>query len=156
MQFKIEQLALCPRDPVAAKELLTAMGAGEWAEDHVMATGHVFGDRSDNEANLSFSYQMLGAGKELEVLEYTSGNNWMEERPRRVSHIGMHCSAEELGDWRRFFTDRGIEVAQEVKTTSHTNPHIAGKRWYHYVIFDTFDMLSTDIKLIVRRDSADL
>lgn len=153
MEFKIEQLALCPRDPSAAKELLTAMGAGAWAEDHVVAVGSVFEDRqATNEADLSFSYSMLGGGNELEVLNYTDGNNWMEERPRRVSHLGMHVTNEELAEWRRFFTNRGIEVAQEVKTKTHTNPHISGKRWYHYVIFDTFDILSVDIKLIVRRD----
>lgn len=155
MEFKIEQLALCPRDPSAAKELLTAMGAGDWAEDHVVAAGKVFGEEARNEANLSFSYQMLGAGNELELLSYTAGANWMDERaginPHRVSHLGMHCSAEDLVEWRKFFAARNIPVAQEVMTESHTNPAIDGKRLYNYVIFDTWAILGVDIKLIVRR-----
>lgn len=152
MKFKIEQVALHPRDPAAAMELLDAMGAGEWARDHVVANGEVFGHEARNEANLNFEYDMLKGANELEVLNYTTGDHWMAE-DHRVSHLGMHCSAEELKQWRKFFEERGISVAQEVKTESHTNPHIAGKRWYNYVIFDTLDILGVDVKFIVRSDA---
>jgi len=151
MKFQIEQVALCPVDPIKAKELLTAMGAGEWAEDHVIAAGKVYGNAGRNEADLSFDYEMLKGANELEVLHYTTPNNWMFGK-NRVSHLGMHCSAEELLAWRGFFAERGIQVAQEVFTESHTNPHIAGKRSYNYVIFDTHDILSVDVKFIVRID----
>jgi hypothetical protein len=158
MRFQIEQIALCPPSPEKAMELLTAMGAGEWARDHVCARGAVFGHEGDNEADLAFEYSMLGEARELEVLSYTQGPNWMDLRsnsdPHRVSHLGMHCSEEELACWRRFFAARGIAVAQEVLTTSHTNPVIAGERWYCYVIFDTHAILGVDIKLIVRRNAA--
>ena len=46
--------------------------------------------------------------------------------------------------------ERGIKVAQEVFTKSHTNPVIAGKRKYNYVIFDTKEILGVDLKFIVR------
>jgi hypothetical protein len=39
-------------------------------------------------------------------------------------------------------------------TISHTNPVIAGKRWYTYVIFDTRSILGIDLKFIVRREAA--
>lgn len=151
MQFRIEQIAICPRDPAAALALLTAMGAAEWAKDHVVANGAVFGEAGRNEADLAFNYNLFG-GKEFEVLNYTEGNNWMlhGERPNSVSHLGMHCSAEELVQWRAFFAERDIPVAQEVFTESHTNPVIAGQRWYNYVIFDTKDILGVDLKFIVR------
>lgn len=157
MKFEIEQLAFYPADPAAAKELLTAMGHADWAEDHVVATGEVFGRHGrENEADLSFNYSALDKARELEVLHYTSGENWMENRtgatPRRVSHIGMHCTEQELDDWKVFFGDRKIKVAQEVFTHSHTNPVIKGKREYHYVIFDTYDILGVDVKFIVRKD----
>jgi hypothetical protein len=74
-----------------------------------------------------------------------------EDRINSVSHLGMHCSAEELLKWRQFFADRSIAVAQEVMTQSHSNPAIAGQRWYNYVIFDTKDILGVDLKFIVRR-----
>lgn len=151
MQFKIEQIAICPKDPAAAIALLTAMGAAEWAKDHVVANGKVYAQEGRNEADLAFNYDLFG-GKEFEVLNYTDGNNWMlhPERLNSVSHLGMHCSAEELIQWRAFFAERGINVAQEVFTESHTNPVIAGQRWYNYVIYDTKAILGVDLKFIVR------
>lgn len=158
MKFTIEQIAICPSDPSAAKDLLRDMGAVEWSEDHVVADGWVFGYPSRNEADLSFNYDLVG-GNEFEVLHYTQGPNWMDDReakndwPRRVnsvSHLGMHCTDEELFAWREFFSERGISIAQEVVTESHTNPVIAGKRNYNYVIFDTKSILGVDLKFIVR------
>ena len=64
----------------------------------------------------------------------------------------MHCTADELLGWRDFFKKRDIPVAQEVVTESHTNPVIAGKRTYNYVIFDTKEILGVDVKFIVRKN----
>lgn len=157
MKFKIEQVALCPPDPEAARELLTAMGSGPFVQDHVVASGQVFDGHGTNEADLSFEYELLGSAKELELLDYTSGPNWMDLRadadPKRASHLGMHCTETELAAWRDFFVGRNIGVAQEVLTSEHTNEAIRGKRWYHYVIFDTHAILGIDIKFIVRRDA---
>lgn len=151
MNFKIEQIALFPNNPHRAMMLLSDMGLGEWAKDHVVASGAVYGEPSRNEADLAFNYQATAdKALELEVLHYTDGDNWMDRRGNVVSHLGMHVTAEELVKWREFFLMRGIPVAQEVVTESHTNPVIAGKRWYNYVIFDTHAILSADIKFIVR------
>lgn len=158
MKFKIEQLALCPRDPAAAIELLSAMGAGEWAHDVVSATGEVFGQGPhENEAALAFEYELLDCpANELEVLKYTDGPNWMDLRadadPHRVSHVGMHCTESELEEWKDFFELRSINIAQEVFTESHTNPHIRDSRRYHYCIFNTHPILGVDVKFIVRRE----
>tara|TARA_R100000664_G_C2732579_1_gene122805 strand:+ start:354 stop:863 length:510 start_codon:yes stop_codon:yes gene_type:complete len=163
MKFTIEQIAICPKNPIAAKKLLKEIGAVEWVEDHVVASGTVFGEHDvKNEANLSFNYDIF-AGKEFEILNYTSGKNWVDEtgglqiskERNTVSHLGMHCSAEELLKWRKFFKDRNIIVAQEVFTESHTNPVIAGKRSYNYVIFNTKPILGVDLKFIVRINKDD-
>lgn len=150
LAFKIEQVALCPKDPKRAIELLNKMGAGEWARDHVLAAGRVRYVGRTNEADLAFDYEMLKGANELEVLHYTEGANWMDKHAPSVSHLGMHCTAEELLRWRKFMADEGIVVAQEVITVSHTNPVIKGKRRYNYVIFDTREILGVDIKFIVR------
>jgi len=152
LKFTIEQIAICPRDPIAARALLRDIGAVRWHEDHVVADGKVFSEPGSNEADLAFNYEIF-SGKEFEVLHYTTGPNWMEEEDREnsVSHLGMHCSADELLKWREFFAARSIAVAQEVMTQSHSNPAIAGQRWYNYVIFDTKDILGVDLKFIVRR-----
>ena len=72
MEFKIEQIAITPLDPAAAKQLLKDMGAVDWVEDNVMATGEVFGHSASNQANLSFNYDLID-GKEFEILEYVEG-----------------------------------------------------------------------------------
>lgn len=151
MRFTIEQIAIAPTNPAAARKLLEEMGAVTWAEDHVVATGEVFGEPMTNEANLAFNYELI-SGKEFEILDYTAGPNWVDKRLGRnvVTHLGMHCSAAELDQWRAFFAERGIRVSQEVNTDSHTNPVIAGKRKYTYAIFDTKDILGVDLKFIVR------
>jgi hypothetical protein len=157
MNFKIEQIALCPVDPQAAIELLTEMGLGQWARDHVVAEGVVYGKPDVNEADLAFNYEgSSDKPLELEVLHYTQGANWMQHRDRvnSVSHLGMHCDHEELDHWFDFFAARGIALAQGVDTLSHTNPAIAGQRWYRYAIFDTKAILGVDIKFIVRKSSA--
>ena len=152
LNFKIEQIAIAPPDPVAAEELLTAMGAVEWAKDRVAASGEVFGVAGSNQADLAFNYDMFTPKREFEILHYISGPNWLASGNRfgSVSHLGMYCSSEELEEWRKFFTGRGIRVAQEVFTERHTNPVIDGKRWYNYVIFDTKHILGVDLKFIVR------
>lgn len=161
LSFKVEQLALHPRNPKAAIALLTEMGLAEWAKDHVVARGAVRGIAGGNEADLAFNYQAtrglptadedIAQPLELEVLHYTSGPHWMEVHEPSASHIGMHVSEEELGEWHKFFTSRGIKIAQQVNTQSHTNPHIAGQRWYTYTIYDTRAILGIDVKFIVRR-----
>lgn len=167
VKFFIEQIALCPRDPAAAKDLLAALGLSDWVEDTVRARGVTFGLPSESVANLSFNY---GATRgvtsydpvertadaapakplEVEVLHYASGANWMQAHPPSVSHLGMHVSADELHGFSQILINRGHRVAQQVRTQSHTNPAIAGKRFYDYVIFDTRDALGVDLKFIVR------
>lgn len=153
-KFNIEQIALCPPDPEVALAFLKEIGLEEWSLDHVVATGKVFGFHGTNEADLAFNYTGLANAKELEVLNYTSGPNWMygHGRDSSVSHLGMHVSAEELEEWRAWFATKRIQVAQEVFTDSHTNPVIAGKRKYNYVIFSTRHILGVDMKFIVRID----
>ena len=152
LKFHIEQVAICPTNAAAAITLLTEMGAVSWAKDHVVADGEVFGQLATNEADLSFNYDLMKGGNEFEVLDYTSGPNWMDcdERRNSVSHLGMHCTDDDLENWQEFFTERGIGVVQEVVTKSHTNPVIDGKRLYNYVIFGTKAILGVDLKFIVR------
>lgn len=158
MKFFIEQIALCPPKPELAISMLQALGMDEWVRDHVVAGGKVFGASGKNEADLAFNYQNTRPENkplELEVLHYMTGPNWMAGRPPMVSHLGMHCTAEELDAFRRKFADMGVRVAQEVFTESHTNPYLLEqKRKYQYVIFDTRDILGVDLKFIVRRENA--
>jgi len=154
-RFFIEQVAICPPDPQAAIAFLQRLGLLTWAPDTVVASGTVFGERGTNTANLAFNYEATPPGckpLELEVLHYAEGPNGMAKHGPSVSHLGMHCTEEELLGWCDRFAELHIPVAQEVFTESHTNPIIAGKRKYHYVIFDTRAILGVDLKFIVRRE----
>ena len=152
MKFFIEQIAIAPTNPAAAKQLLSEMGAVDWVEDQVVANGKVFGEDRSNIANLSFNYE-LAKSYEFEVLDYVEGDNWVEQgRADTVCHLGMHCAADEIWNWSEFFAARGIAVAQEVFTQSHTNESIKDSRRYNYVIFDTKAILGVDVKFIVRKN----
>ena len=153
MKFVIEQIALCPPDPEAAIAFLSRIGLTEWARDHVVAAGKVFGKPGRNEANLAFNYDATSPKPlELEVLHYTTGPNWMDGYDASASHLAMHVTEPELHRWYAHFAAEGVNVAQTVFTESHTNPVIAGKRTYNYVIFDTREILGIDLKFIVRKD----
>ena len=161
LRFSIEQIAIAPPKGRAghAQQLLDEMGAAQsasgWVKDHVKAEGTVFDNPAKSEANLSFNYGMgnQAGSLEFEILEYTDGDNWIENITPCVSHLGMHVGSRgELDYWREFFHDRQIGIAQEVDTTEHSNPAITGKRWYKYVIFDTRAILGVDIKMILRKE----
>lgn len=151
-KLEIDQIALCPPDPVAALELLQEMGIDNWVHDNVTARGQVLGNKAENVANLDFNYTALEKARELEVLHYTQGPNWMAVTSPRVSHFGMHCTEAQVTVWKEFFAARRITIVQEVFTHEHTNPVIAGTRWYHYIIFGTHAILGVDLKFIVRRE----
>ncbi len=164
--MKIEQIAIASKDPLA---LITALNAvfglkeGSWVHDLVTAQGKVFGVEAINVAQLHFNYDL---GFELEVLRYEAGNNWHNQRnkhpnedqeedwllPNVLSHIGFHVTEIEMVDWRNKMLRLGFNIAQDVTTISHTNPAIAGKRKYRYVVFDSIDKLGFDLKLIQRID----
>lgn len=164
--FRIEQVAIAPKNPKAAIELLSEMGIINpegWIYDVASGRGAIahwdesepsgpIYDFKEIVGSLAFNYDLL-AGKEFEVLEYgESQDNWLLHNGglNSVSHFGMHCEEEELDYWIEFFKIRNIPIAQRVRTESHTNLSIQGKREYEYVIFDTREIIGVDIKLIVR------
>jgi len=102
-KFEIQQIALNAPDSDVAIEILRDLGLTSWVTDVVTATGAINGSNGTNIAELNFNYQAgsgsdVEAGKplELEVLNYTKGNNWLENRPHCVSHLGMHVTNDEL------------------------------------------------------------
>lgn len=164
-KFKVEQIALAPRYTGAAESLLKAMGLDEpWVVDVVTARGSVH-DRQEvtNVAELQFCYD--DRETEIELLNYVDGDNWLRHidtipgmGDSVVSHLGMHCTEHELLEWKQFFANRGIAIAQEVFTQSHESAYLRSTgRKYHYTIFDTRNVLGVDLKFIVRieKETAD-
>lgn len=157
MKFKIEQIAIAPRAAMIPRAiaLLTDLGADEWVRDLVVARGEVGGGKATNVASLQFNYQLGredGKPLEFEMLAYEAGPNWIDDELPTVSHLGMHCSAEDVVAVSRVMARHGCRVVQSVNTLSHTNAAIAGLRWYTYVIYGTREILGVDLKFIVRRE----
>ena len=167
MKFQIEQLALgFATSELAEKgmKILQALGLTEWSEDEVVSLGHVEKvsglSSHPTVGNLRFNYQSTDSDTrrkplELEVLNYETGPNWLAKYLNSlplVSHIGMHCDQAELLEWKKIFSNLKVEIAQEVWTIGHTNKLIAGKRRYHYCIFNTRKHIGVDVKFIVRHD----
>lgn len=150
VKFMIEQVAIAPLNQIAAKKLLADLGIDFPVHDEVRAEGEVYSAPSYNVAELDFNYDTLEKANELELLYYKEGDNWIDEQQPCVSHFGMHVTYEQLKEFDKVFKAHEIEVAQEVKTTHHTNPSIAGIRWYHYVIYETYPILGVDLKFIIR------
>lgn len=160
MKFRFEQLALAInalREPEALA-LLADLGVETWVHDNVEAEGKVHNHNAVNYAALSFNYTALEDMRELELLRYRDGPNWitpLDSNVQRtcVSHLGTHCTEEELAQWRQtLIYKHHLQIVQEVFTQNHVNPEIAGKRWYHYVIFGARHLIGTDLKFIVRMD----
>jgi hypothetical protein len=155
--MKLEQIAIATNTKADLMLALTmAFGLKQpWVVDEVKSKAVVFGEEGENLAVLNFNYEL---GFELEVLEYREGRNWHQDRIAQgfqfpfISHIGYHCNEEEAQDKIAEMALLEIGIAQEVWTEEHTNPVIAGKRKYHYIVFDSVAKLGFDLKLIVRID----
>ena len=158
-QPKLDQIAFYTNAPESYKQILSEIFGREltWHNDIVHGEGKVFGKPAQNYGHLSFNYDLCNT--EFEVISYkTPGGahdphhyNWLEEQSvpsPSLAHIGMHV--EDLDYWVERIMAMGGEIAQYISTISHTNPNIAGKRLYTYVIFDTREMLGFDLKLIKR------
>lgn len=152
MNINIEQVAIAVGDIEERLRYYEAMGH-EFVRDEVVAHGEVYGQKmvGGNIAYLAFNYTII-PGKELELIEYMDGDNWLAHSGRAhrpsMSHMGMHV--ESIADWVEE-NDPPWGIAQEVRTVSHTNPAVveAGRR-YHYLIWDSRDDLGFDLKLIER------
>ena len=162
MQFKIEQVALSvnPGKRALALALLEDLGMTDWAIDNVTAVGSVDDDEGlTTKGLLAFNYQagdIGGKAVELELLHYTDGDNFVDRAKAEyvtsaiATHIGMHCTEQELEEARAIFAKYGITTSQEVRTIAHTNPAIKDSRRYQYSIFATRSLIGIDLKFIVR------
>lgn len=150
LTHKIEQVAFACADPSAIINIAQSFGLKNWSHDTVVAKGHVFGLPATNKAELHFNYEL---GIELELIKYLEGFNWHRRRhPQYIflSHMGFHVDEAKMQKCKSQLAAAAVEIAQEVITQSHTNPVIAGKRTYHYVVFDTQHLIGFDLKLIER------
>jgi hypothetical protein len=148
--YFIEQVALACKNPDKLKHALRVIGLTEWATDEVVTRGRVFGgDVVETPATLNFNYQL--GNFEFELLTYhNEDDNWLgrHEQEAGLSHMGLHVP--DIDAAVALLVEAGYKIAQEVRTISHTNPHIKDSRRYRYMILDTREHFGFDLKLIQR------
>jgi hypothetical protein len=155
--FKIDQIAVAMPNLEKAIQELKDLGIGDWSEDQVVTNGSVHGKEANGtDASLRFNYDLI-PDKEFEMLNYDSGDNWHAHRTDRVgnlpflSHLGAHIETEEeFEEIIEQMKSKGFSIAQEVRTQSHTNELIKDSRRYRYVIFNSYERLGFDLKIILR------
>lgn len=150
----IEQIALINDSGNSLYHGLSLLGAKEWSHDVVTTLARVGNDApAEQQAILHFNYEVI-PGKELELIHYTSGTNWLERAKARsgLSHMGMHVNSIDGASIMLYnAVGKELEIAQEAVTMSHTNPIIKDTRRYRYRIFNTRKLLGFDLKFIERR-----
>jgi hypothetical protein len=161
MSVKITQVAIGVRKGSEnyVSEIKNLLGAVDWIFDTVKFSGSVFGEKTEStEAKLNFNYDLI-PGVEFEILEYTDGINWHEDRGSIysnlpfISHLGLH-----IDDWEEFCSLRnrlvasGCDIAQSADTFEHSNPDVPDTRRYHYLIMNTIHLFGFDLKLIYRKE----
>lgn len=153
---------------------------GAWSHDTSTSDAIVMGYPVKREItfDLHYNYRQSLAFKELELIRFSDLHNFhsisnksidplglyaphlyalraemdLDNRGFFLSHLGIHCSEEEAEEWRALFSRCSIGVAFEDWSKKHTNPVIAGKRFYHNVIFASREALGFNFKACVRRN----
>ena len=79
MKFKIEQIAIRPKYPIRAKQLLSEIGAIDLVKKTMLLPLVKFlVNKELMKQTLSFNYEIFD-GKEFEILNYTKGRNWIDK-----------------------------------------------------------------------------
>jgi hypothetical protein len=151
--FGIEQIALVNPPGLGLMSVLKILGATHWSEDHVTTRARVWGGPVvEQRAHLAFNYQLI-PGKELELIKYESGSNWLDKAQvgAGLSHMGLHVeNIEEATAKLEDSAHAEVAIAQDAVTIAHTNPAIKDSRRYRYRIFNTRQWLGFDLKFIQR------
>ena len=150
--FPLEQIALVGR--TGTVDMLKMLGATEWHLDTVTTRGIVYWESDkviEQQALLAFNYQLI-PGKELEVIRYIRGDNFLSSSGTLggMSHLGLHV--DDIDRATQILRDcmGDVSIAQDAVTIRHTNPHIKDTRRYRYRIFDTRNELGFFLKFIQR------
>lgn len=157
--MKMDQVAFYCATEDAERRIKESFGLAEreWINDEVTANSIVMNldgsfDLTVNKGLLQFNYDL---GVELEILRYTDGLNWVQQRNGAdpslpfVNHVGIH-----LGDDEEFPDMPGSLLVQETRTISHTSAYLTKEgspgfgRLYHYKIWEL--QLGSYVKYIRR------
>lgn len=147
------QMAVCTNDVASSIGCLNTLGFTEWSRDNAMLNGTYAGKPCTMEAQMAFNYQIF-PGKEFEFVRYfghpedrfggklRSGNS----RPF-ISHISAYVDDITVA-CARVEQEKGMVPIHRFNTSGHTNPRVAGRKYFKEAMYDTYHDIGFNIKLI--------
>lgn len=146
------QLAIYHPEPNAAIRFLSGIGFNDWHRDSAKLKGLLVTGGSMRQTEISaemvFNYQILN-GRELEFVSYLNHPHprYGREVAPFISHLSAYVedvqkSAEDIE------SEFGMIPFHRFDTGNHTNPRVAGKKFFREAIYQTRQKLGFDLKLI--------
>jgi hypothetical protein len=143
------------QDHNKAVDMLSLMGYENWSHDEAYLVG--IGDFHGLNMNgtMSFCYDFIGGGQELEIVTY-DGNSHHHREGRGsflsnpfISHMSAHV--ENSYEMALKYSKRlNVDIIHTFETYNHVNPAIAGKKRFREAIIGTRYLIGYDVKFIER------
>ena len=150
---KFHQVAMYCHDHKKAIQFFVTLGYKHWTHDVAFLI-----DKDNNriKAEMSFCYDFMDNGLELEVLTYSSESHRYYENVDLsniivpvISHMGTHVN--DAYNSAKYYSEMlNVDIIHEFETFNHTNPAIACKKRFREAIIDTRHLFGYDIKFIQR------
>ncbi len=149
------QVAMYCQDHYKAINALTTLGYGDWSHDKAYLVGIGDFHGMNMRGEMSFCYDFIGGGQELEVVTY-DGNSHHHREGRVLASSDpfiSHMSTHVLNSYDmalKYSYMLNVEIIHTFETFNHINPAIAGKKRFREAIIGTRHLFGYDVKFIER------
>lgn len=137
------------------------MGFKDWSFDTATLEGYHFGVDTKIKATMAFNYQFLG-GRELEYVSYVGHPEprfWQKEEwggLTRPAALGEDTFISHMSSYVTDLEESIKDVERKYKmvpfhmfvTSNHSNPAVAGRKFFKEAIYDTRKIIGFNVKLI--------
>lgn len=144
------QVALYTYDIADSVAFLSSLGFDEWHSDTATLEGFYQGNECKVNAEMAFNYQILG-GRELEFVSYEDHPEPLYQHSTGKLPFLSHLSAyvdNVAAAVENIREEHGHSPYHLFQTGNHTNPRVAGKKFFREAIYDTRAEIGFNLKLI--------
>lgn len=144
----------CPMH-LHAVDAFKNMGYENWSHDTAYLVGIGDFHGLNLKGTMSFCYDFIGGGQELEVVTYDGNSHHHREGRIRyssdpfISHMSAHVD-NAFTNAIVYSKKLGVDIIHTFETFNHTNPAIAGKKRFREAIIGTRHLFGYDVKFIER------
>lgn len=146
--YEFHQVAIYTRDLDGAVSEMADLGFLEFYQDRAILDGYYREKHCRINAQMLFNYQML-PGKELEFVRYDGhpSREYSQAPAPFLSHMSAYvdnidAAVERIADYQGFLP------FHRFTTSEHSNPRVAGKKYFKEAIYETNLTLGFNVKLI--------